>query len=135
VAPDYAPSPENGPTDVTVTETRTITGPPALVLPSQNTGFRDYNIPETLSEIHDASAYDVPAYDAPVQDVYKKEDDDPPTINYDRNGEGNEPEENKVLRNIKITDDSTNTTPLLGEIQLDTTKNIEEDNVKKVNTV
>ena len=32
--------------NVTVTETKTITGPPNLVLPAQNTGFRSYQAPE-----------------------------------------------------------------------------------------
>jgi DNA-directed RNA polymerase II subunit RPB2 len=147
-SPDYAPiSPNYGPQDnspnaVTVTETRTITGPPALVLPPQNTGFRDYNIPEPMQEVYNAPGHDIPevldtpVYDAPAPTIYNVEDDDSPTINYDRNAEGNKPaEENKVLGRIKIIDDSTKTTPLLGEIQLDTPEDIkEEGNIKKVNT-
>ena len=51
VSPTYGPDSPNSELpdtrqNVTFTETKTITGPPNLVLPAQNTGFRSYQAPQ-----------------------------------------------------------------------------------------
>ena len=129
-SPDYnfdSPPPPPSPSDnipsskgVTVTETRTITGPPELVLPPAQSGFRSYvpgqqNItPETPdsfgSQPGDRNVF---SNEERLQMIRDEPDDDPDDdLDYERgfgSGSGSKEEnkmENKVLRTIKEVDDS-----------------------------
>ncbi len=150
-----SPPPPPSPSDnippskgVTVTETRTITGPPELVLPPAQTGFRSYVPPQqtTITETPD-SLQDQPG----DRNIFSNEerqrmmrddpDDDPDdNLDYERgSGSGSKAEnemENKVIRRIKTVDDSTQgTTPLLGTIQDEQDKtSVVDDKTKNVKT-
>jgi len=129
-SPDYnfdSPPPPPSPSDnipsskgVTVTETRTITGPPELVLPPAQSGFRSYvpgqqNItPETPDSFgSQPGERNVFSNEERLQMVKDEPDDDPDDdLDYERgsgSGSGSKEEnkmENKVLRTIKEVDDS-----------------------------
>ena len=151
-----SPPPPPSPSDnippskgVTVTETRTITGPPELVLPPAQTGFRSYVPPQqtTITPETPDSLQDQPG----DRNVFSNEerqrmmrddpDDDPDdNLDYERgSGSGSKAEnemENKVIRRIKTVDDSTQgTTPLLGTIQDEQDKtSVVDDKTKNVKT-
>jgi len=158
-SPDFSfdsPPPPPSPSDnippskgVTVTETRTITGPPELVLPPAQTGFRSYVPPQqtTITPETPDSLQDQPG----DRNVFSNEerqrmmrddpDDDPDdNLDYERgSGSGSKAEnemENKVIRRIKTVDDSTQgTTPLLGTIQDEQDKtSVVDEKTKNVKT-
>jgi len=133
-----APSPSSGPVSptygpvsptVTVTDTRTVTGPPELVL-SQQQGFRTYNVPddeENFEEYQHMTQANRPTGWAP------KDDDSP--VNYERESEVDEVMENKVIRTIKEVNDSDNgTMPLLATVVDEEEKESILD-TKKVKTI
>jgi DNA-directed RNA polymerase II subunit RPB2 len=119
ISPDYGPTsppynPTSPPQGVTVTETRTITGPPELVLPPAQTGFKSYVPPTTTEVTPDSFSGEYNPVSRPaqamIQETVAKDDDD---IDYERgtgsgSGSGSEENtmENKVLRTIKKVDDS-----------------------------
>jgi len=138
-SPPYNPiSPPYGPTDdtppkspeydphqpaVTVTDTRTVTGPPELVLPPPQQGFRSYNIPpplvDELEEGEIVESYDPQSTahtNRPTGGTPEIDEDSP--INYERGrAEGSKTDnsgvmENKVIRTIKA-DSMKGTMPLL----------------------
>ena len=112
---------------MTVTETKTITGPPELVLPPQDTGFRAYTAPGQQRSMEEEQT--------PVSFKQETDDEDSPTINYERrSGEGIGTIENKVIRRIKEIDDSgKGTMPLLATV-VDEEKKENIIDTKKVST-
>jgi hypothetical protein len=152
VSPDYHPtSPDYGPTSpdyrptspaydpnqpaVTVTDTRTVTGPPELVLPPPQQGFRSYEVPRSIepTTVQPSQLGD----EEPISMTPETDDDSP--INYERKAEGSKPEEtgtveNKVIRTIKEVDDSgKGTMPLLATV-VDEEKKDSILDTKKVST-
>jgi len=123
-SPTYGPnSPDYDPHQpaVTVTDTRTVTGPPELVLPPPQHGFRAYNIPPLVDELEEGEI--VESYDPQATTQTNRptgwtpETDDDSPINYERGkAEGSKTDgdvmENKVLRTIKA-DSVKGTMPLL----------------------
>ena len=150
-SPTYGPkSPTYGPTSpdydpnqpaVTVTDTRTVTGPPELVLPPPQQGFRAYNAPVSTEPTHTMQGdfeYDsqaVAQINRPTGWTPETDDDSP--IVYERGkGEGsNEAIENNVIRTIKKVDDSgKDTMPLLATVVDEKEKESILD-TKKVKTI
>ena len=139
-SPDYDP---NQPA-VTVTDTRTVTGPPELVLPPPQQGFRAYNVPpplvDELEEGEIVESYDPQAttqINRPTGWTPETDDDSP--INYERGkAEGSKTDEvmeNKVIRTIKEVDDSgKDTMPLLATVVDEKEKESILD-TKKVKTI
>ena len=123
-SPAYAPnSPAYDPNQpsVTVTDTRTVTGPPELVLPPPQQGFRAYEVP-TSTTLQEGFADDsqVPVHTNRPSGWTPETDDDSP-INYEREGSKEVDDKgnlkNKVIRTIKEVDDSgKGTMPLLATV-------------------
>ena len=139
--PAYRPtSPAYDPNQpVTVTDTRTVTGPPELVLPPQ--GFRAYNVStEPTHTMQGDFGYDSQAVahtNRPTGWTPETDDDSP--INYERGkAEGSKTDEvmeNKVIRTIKEVDDSgKDTMPLLATVVNEKEKESILD-TKKVKTI
>ena len=134
-SPDFSfdspppPSPSDNITPskgVTVTETRTITGPPELVLPPAQSGFRSYNPVQQQANIktpENPDSFELQPGERNVfsneerlrmyrDDAEKLPDDSDDDMDYERgsgSGSGSKEEnkmENKVLRTIKEVDDS-----------------------------
>lgn len=100
---------------VTVTETKTVTGPPEYVLANK----QQINAPQELEEINE-KVNNIDASSIPEQ------------------SESAMAAESKVIRRIKEIDDSNkNTTPLLANVEQESTDKDDEDagQTKKVNTV
>ena len=106
---------------VTVTDTRTITGPLELVLPPPATGFRSYVVPQQQQQ-------ESPDFTLGAQS--EEEDDDSPLV-YER-GENLKPE-NTIIRRVKEVDDSANL-PLLATLNKEEEKSSILDNTKSVTT-
>jgi len=153
-SPTYGPtSPTYGPTSpspppakqpsVTVTDTRTITGPPELVLPPPQQGFRAYNVPESVTDDDDSPGYE-PRPIGRISDA--DDDDDSPGLDYERRARGSKEDseednkakgtlENSVIRTIKNVDDSSKgTTPLLATVAEEIDKTNIIPDTKKVVT-
>ena len=136
ISPDYGPtSPDYDPHQpaVTVTDTRTVTGPPELVLPPPQQGFRAYNVPPPLvDELEEGEIVEDHDSQAVVQTYHGStgrtpETDDETSIDYERKAKGSKETEqdgkkedtveNTVVRTIKEVDDSgKGTMPLLATI-------------------
>jgi DNA-directed RNA polymerase II subunit RPB2 len=155
-SPPYSPNspsdaPENKKENVTITETKTITGPPELVLPSQDSGFRNYQAQPSSSENIVIDANDnnddnddiqIPE-DNYIRKTFSEEqlktreldiDDDSPTINYERTSSSSEPPSviRKTIENYNISENL----PLLATIDENQESEEKEDDKneeKKVN--
>ncbi|GAG28126.1 unnamed protein product, partial [marine sediment metagenome] len=140
-SPDYRPtSPDYDPNQpaVTVTDTRTVTGPPELVLPPPQQGFRAYNAPVSTEPTHTMQGYDSQAVAHTNRPTGWTPEDDSP-VNYERGkAEGSKADEvmeNKVIRTIKEVDDSgKDTMPLLATVVDEKEKESILD-TKKVKTI
>ena len=108
---------------VTVTETKTITGPPEYVL-SNNQQIND---PMPLKGINEDK-----------EDKEGKEEKETETSEIPEQSKSIMDAESKVIRKIKEIDDSNkDTTPLLATVEQDSTDKDDEDDgqTKKVNTI
>ena len=142
---------------VTVTETRTITGPPELVLPPAQSNFKTYVPPQQTTITPETP--DSLEQQTGERNVFSEEerlrmirddaenmpDDEDDNLEYERGsgrGSGSDSKkeenvmENKVIRRIKSVDDSSQgTTPLLGTIQDEQNKtSVVEEETKSVKT-
>jgi len=156
-SPTYAPvsfsdGPEDKKQNVTVTETKTITGPPELVLPPQDSGFRNYQPRPSSSENividtnDDNDDIQIPE-DKYIRKTFPEEqlrtreldtDDDSPTINYERTSSSSEPpsESPSVIRKTIENDNISENLPLLATIdksQESEEKENDQNEEKKVN--
>ena len=167
VSPDYAPfSPDYAPNspelakdgrNVTVTETKTVTGPPELVLPPQDTGFRQYSAAPTqpqqsIGQVADTGDIVMPG-DETLHKVYSDEqklqmykqqkettqDDDSPEVIYERDDTGSGSKEEtpttNIIRRVVEKEEDKNLS-LLTKLKDDEEKTniLEGGNVKNVNT-